>query len=908
MGTTVLKYAAVVGHHVKSIDQHEMVEDLTCTSGSLVLHVGEEAGVGVGLVPGDILVGSSAYGCHTDLPSGRDHGRHTEEGVGEGGGHGIIRRVQSVDFDQNGDVVVTTTPASHSDCFASSQIDFQWTPPHHGQDPLEAAQKRHEIWEDSMKDERDRELLNMDALMDACRRNSSISWLGDIDVNCNMDVLEFFDFYADMFSVNYDPIRKGAKEHTIMALGDTVRFDETYAALNLQINSRLYVDNYELDEFRLTIDGNAHAQSIVTINDPVQAAEAFLNRLFEELDVGGCMSTIEFYVSFIPVRIKPCWDLAVEFESSTDVKNFAVRSGFLMDASLSLGVEYDKANDDWKGVREWNWEMQYYRPLWHTTTMTTESMMRFYVIPEVTFVVYDVIPLTIYPKPFIGVGFKEKDAQGRLPSEGMGVWKVKLGEARGFSSNDITPNYYVKAEVLGCMDVLWSASESGTAKPDVEGMARNKLYADHKSWQGEAESEFFGLHQLNSGAAATSIGGSQYGNRTNTTIPIVKHPGCVLESSKQYQFSDFSFDEWLVFQNAPMFAFEASLNENILFEVWDDDGVNWFNEDDLLGSSTFNAVDAAKVSFGTVHTTTIQIAGGELDVEIKWERLTEEEYTTFLTDGGYAPEPYDGCWRPDGVAECKTFEDMEASARRRMTEVCEVESHATTCQCEGLNTHLNYGMDLGLGVGEILLNFDFNYENTQYTQQRYFSGQLVNFNLWPQTDLVCLDCEGCLATLEERTRSSGWTYSEVVDPETGVAAGWVQTEETGVSSKWVLVGVGIGMAALISIAGIVIFFQRRRAEGGGMEMDGLSIFRTLGFKAATGGQGQTVIGKDGRRSSVKSVAMVSAGGNMRKGSSNIVQSSRRSSAMLSKPAGGKGAAKKHGGPNKGAGTSHGGYV
>ena len=44
---------------------------------------------------------------------------------------------------------------------------------------------------------------------------------------------------------------------------------------------------------RVTVDGHAHAQSIVTIKDPVQSAEAFLNRLFEELDVGGCMNTIE---------------------------------------------------------------------------------------------------------------------------------------------------------------------------------------------------------------------------------------------------------------------------------------------------------------------------------------------------------------------------------------------------------------------------------------------------------------------------------------------------------------------------------------------------------------------------------------------------------------------------------------
>lgn len=91
------------------------------------------------------------------------------------------------------------------------------------------------------------------------------------------------------------------------------------------------------------------------------------------------------------------------------------------------------------------------------------------------------------------------------------------------------------------------------------------------------------------------------------------------------------------------------------------------------GSVTYNAIGAAKSYGGTEHTATINVAGGELDVIIKWEPLTEEEYTTFITDGGFAPEPFDGCWRPDGISECKTFEDMEASARRRLTEVCEVE-------------------------------------------------------------------------------------------------------------------------------------------------------------------------------------------------------------------------------------------
>jgi hypothetical protein len=222
MGTTVLNYEATIGHHVKSVDEHSMVQDVSCTNDRLTLHTkaGFEGEEFLGIEVGDVLVASSGFGCHTDKPSGRIHGRVMEK---DGGGHGIIRRVEGVEDDGSGDVTVFTSPADHSDCFAKSTIDFQWTPPHHGEDPMEAVGKRHGIWEDSKRGVEERELLNLDALIDACKENSTINWTGDADINCNMDVLDVFDFYADMFSVNYDPVRKGAKERTIMALQDTVR-------------------------------------------------------------------------------------------------------------------------------------------------------------------------------------------------------------------------------------------------------------------------------------------------------------------------------------------------------------------------------------------------------------------------------------------------------------------------------------------------------------------------------------------------------------------------------------------------------------------------------------------------------------------------------------------------------------
>ena len=46
--------------------------------------------------------------------------------------------------------------------------------------------------------------------------------------------------------------------------------------------------------------------------------------------------------------------------------------------------------------------------------------MRFYVIPAMTFTVVDIIPSLVYPKPYLGLGFKERtsDTVARTPSEG----------------------------------------------------------------------------------------------------------------------------------------------------------------------------------------------------------------------------------------------------------------------------------------------------------------------------------------------------------------------------------------------------------------------------------------------------------------------------------------------------------
>ena len=70
-----------------------------------------------------------------------------------------------------------------------------------------------------------------------------------------------------------------------------------------------------------------------------------------------------------------------------------------------------------------------------------------------TFTVIDVIPLLVYPKPYLGIDFQKKEstAIGRTPSEGQGTWKVHVKKGNGWSDSDeIMPDIYVQAEILGC--------------------------------------------------------------------------------------------------------------------------------------------------------------------------------------------------------------------------------------------------------------------------------------------------------------------------------------------------------------------------------------------------------------------------------------------------------------------------
>ena len=285
MGTTSLSYSAVIPSHVKMLDaMPTIVQDLTCDATSLTIHTVADADVAAfadSLQVGDLLIASSGFGCHTHQPSGRDHGRHlhADPSDANSGGHSIIRRVVAVEVDSE-TVTVTTTLADFSDCLMDSDIDFKWTPPHHGEHPNDAAKKRADIADRARR----RELgLDVDAIIEKCKQDSTLDFLGNADLKCTITEDEMFDFYADLFSVNYDPRSGKAREQSLFALDNHVRCDDCYATLNLEVNAQIKTSAYELDKFKVTVGGGVHAETAVTLSDPRESAEAYLNRAFEEL-------------------------------------------------------------------------------------------------------------------------------------------------------------------------------------------------------------------------------------------------------------------------------------------------------------------------------------------------------------------------------------------------------------------------------------------------------------------------------------------------------------------------------------------------------------------------------------------------------------------------------------------------
>ena len=106
----------------------------------------------------------------------------------------------------------------------------------------------------------------------------------------------------------------------------------------------------------------------------------------------------------------------------------------------------------------------------------------------------------------------------------------------------------------------------------------------------------------------------------------MNNPGCNLKTSVDSNDFDPEWDEWLIFENAPMFRWEAALDERIKITVWDSEDGNWFDQtDDKLGELTYNALAAA--GDFVVHTQTLDFGSGKtLEGEERSDWASDSEY------------------------------------------------------------------------------------------------------------------------------------------------------------------------------------------------------------------------------------------------------------------------------------------
>jgi len=144
------------------------------------------------------------------------------------------------------------------------------------------------------------------------------------------------------------------------------------------------------------------------------------------------------------------------------------------------------------------------------------------------------------------------------------------------------------------------------------------------------------------------------------------------------------------------------------------------------------------------------------------------------------------------------------------------EGGLSTCECKGINAHVNYGFDVEIAVGEIDLPFEFEFApEADYKNQRLFAGIMQEFIIVPTTDLVTVESEGCVAVLNSNTAAAGWIYKNSLDPNTGMPVGWTHGEGGGMGVL-AIVGIVAGCLALVGAAvGAVVYKQ------GGIDMGGV---------------------------------------------------------------------------------------
>ena len=725
-----------------------------------------------------------------------------------------------------------TVEAEPQDCFQDAEVRFEHEPPFHAHrgGPYEAAHQRALLLErlragaaaEDARLQRRRRLLDLESALRRCASGSSISWTGDVSVSCELDVRHLFGDYANYFAFNYDALQRRASEPRLELATSSDNaaaafFDascrECVAALDLRLSLNMGIKTFKLQSFRVALTGQAAAQAEVSVSNPAEGALGLLAQQMQALGLGGCLDALTFTVGYVPVRVRPCWELKSAVETSAPRAGLALLAGVALNASALLGVEYvppaanvpDSAGR-WRPLTQWQWRVAHVTPRFALSGGASGAAARaaaaaasgsaelwsarVSMIPAITMSLYDtVMKAELQPRAYVGVSLAAPTpppaAAGAARARGLaaapaaqrsaayGQWEVTVKAGRGLPKvsllnsilrlgTDTTPDPYVKVQLNGCLG--GSGGAAGGALNAHAGWERQRLPC-------EASTPFL----------------------RDSTSPDWNAK--LAFSAARTQPAEAALDETMV---VSVFDYDQSSR---LFDAdrewWDAD-----DKDDKLGSATLSCVGAVEhgrvcdqtLTFGTSgRASHFEKGSFTVTVSVRW---SQEAVPVDAEEEGVEVRYPRGCWREEGVGECATRRRLEASSSSAapwagaasdgggVRGAAAARRLADASSCSGADSawaKTFYGADIFADVSQVSLPWkkDAKYAaaesgGSSFAGKKAAPGGNAGVGvLVPLTELGCRRCRGCLSSVVASTAAEGAYYStrQVPHPKRAAPAG-----------------------------------------------------------------------------------------------------------------------------------------
>jgi len=209
---------------------------------------------------------------------------------------------------------------------------------------------------------------------------------------------------ADISSINYDPATGGAIEAEIPFFHTPwVKCEGCYFNANVSAELSFSFSPGAVPlSFHAEVGAALDLRAFVTVASPAPA-EANDHGNWHVLAERVSLGRFDFTVGQVPVQIDLYGELNGAGWSSEDVPDLSFDAGVEAHAEARFGVDWSPELS-WRKVQETDWNTSYWQPTW-SAAGPNNATIRASVSPEITMVVWEVVPLEIKPKIIVGAHF-----------------------------------------------------------------------------------------------------------------------------------------------------------------------------------------------------------------------------------------------------------------------------------------------------------------------------------------------------------------------------------------------------------------------------------------------------------------------------------------------------------------------